>query len=234
MLGQKVSLVIPVFNESESIEILYKQITEVFSKFKKYIPEIIFINDGSTDETPIILKKLQNKDKKIIIINFQNNLGKTQALKMGFRKAEGQIIATIDSDLQDDPKNLPKLIKKLDEGYDLVVGWRKERKDPEFKKFISQVFNLTLQISSGLPLHDFNCGLKVIKKNVAKAIPLFGNSHRFIPVIAYKMGFKVGEEAITHRKRLYGKSKYGSSKFFTSIFDFVKVQFYSTKRPFKL
>lgn len=225
MSVQKISIVIPIFNEAKSIEILYQQIITRFKvSLKNYSPEIILINDGSEDETINVLNKLQLKDKKIKVINFKKNLGKTQALKLGFEKSTASIIATLDSDLQDDPNNIPKLLEKLDKGFDLVVGWRKYRKDPPLKIFVSKFFNFLLKSITQITIHDFNCGLKVMTKEVAKNLEFFGQSHRFIPLIAAKKGFKVGEVIITHRPRLYGKSKYDWTKFFISFFDLLKIQ----------
>ena len=225
MLVKKISLVIPVFNESESLEILYREILKVFKvHFKKYNLEIIFINDSSEDKTGLILNRLRTKDQRINLITFRKRMGKTQALRVGFQKAGGELVVTLDSDLQDDSNNIPKLLEKLEEGFDLVVGWRKHRKDPAAKIFISKAFNFLLRSISQMPVHDFNCGLKIMRKDVAKKIIFFGQSHRFIPLIAAKAGFKVGEVEVNHRQRLYGKSKYDWTKIFNSFFDFLKIQ----------
>lgn len=213
-----------MLNEAKSIRKLYEEIKQLFkSKLINYKYEIIFVNDGSTDETLKILDNLQREDKNIFVIDFKDNLGKTQALKAGFKKSTGRIIVTLDGDLQDDPKNIPTLIDKLNKGYDMVVGWRRKRKDSLIKIYLSLIFNSLLRVFSKIPFHDFNCGLKVMTKDVAKNLALFGDSHRFIALMAAKKKYRVTEVTINHRKRLYGKSKYGFSKIFSSFHDLYRI-----------
>lgn len=202
------SIVIPVKDEEQSLHILHKELKEVFDKLNKPY-EIIFIDDGSTDNSAETINDLQKENKNIELIKLRANFGKSLALDKGFQKAQGDVIITLDADLQDDPNEIPKLVKKLDEGYDLVNGWRKDRKDTSTKRVSSALFNKGTAFISGVKLHDFNCGLKVFKKDVAQNLYLRGELHRFIPVLAAKNKFKVAEIAVNHRNRKFGVSKYG-------------------------
>lgn len=222
-MKKTLSILIPVFNESESIEILYFEIKKILFSLNKYRSKIIFINDGSTDDSENIIEKLSRKDKQMKIINFEKNLGKTMALSEGFKMADGDFIITMDADLQDNPSNIPLLLNKIYNGYDLVTGWRKKRSDPKLKILSSRIFNFLIKNISGVKLHDFNCGLKIMKKEVAKSLNMEGDMHRFIPLLVAKQGFMVGEVEVIHRKRLYGKSKYGLQKVISSFFTFLKI-----------
>lgn len=202
------SVIIPARNESKSINILYKEIENVFDKILKPY-EIIFVDDGSEDESSQILETLSKKDSKVKVIRLRANLGKSEALSQGFGEAKGEIIVMIDADLQDDPKDIPILLNKLDEGYDLVSGWRKKRSDSFTKKLSSFLFNVGTSFLSRVKLHDFNCGLKVLRKEVAKDLYLHGELHRFIPVLASKRKFKVAEAIVNNRPRRFGTSNYG-------------------------
>ncbi len=202
------SIVIASKNESESLPTLYKELTSVLNSIGKEY-EIIFVDDGSTDKTYEVLEALAQKDKKIKIIKLRANFGKSFALDKGFQEAKGEIIIILDADLQDDPREIPNLLKKIDEGYDLVNGWRKDRKDTSTKKISSALFNKGTAFISGVKLHDFNCGLKAFKKEVAQNLYLRGELHRFIPVLAAKNKFKVTEIVVNHRNRKFGVSKYG-------------------------
>ncbi len=225
-MNKSISILIPVFNEQDSLEELLAQINQTLDKkLSEYKSEIIFINDGSTDDSLNVLKKLSKKDKKIKIASFRKNLGKAVALNYGFQKSTGDLIVTLDADLQDIPSNIPVLISKVSEGYDLVVGWRKERVNPKNKTLPSLIFNFIINKSSQIPLHDFNTGLKVMKKQVAKELSLYGELHRFIPVLAYERGFKVAEVPVTHNTRKFGKTKYGLSRMVRGFFDFLTVMF---------
>lgn len=204
----KFSIVIPIKNEDESINELHEELVAVFDALKQSY-EFVFIDDGSTDHSYQTLLKLQEKDKRINIIKLRANFGKSYALSQGFDKSQGEIIIILDADLQDDPNEIPKMLEKIDNGYDLVNGWRKKREDNSTKKISSSLFNAGTSFISGLHLHDFNCGLKVFKKEVAEELNLRGELHRFIPVLAFKNKFKVTEIAVNHRKRKYGISKYG-------------------------
>lgn len=202
------SIVIPVKDEAQSLPILHKQLREVFDNLGKPY-EIIFIDDGSTDNSVEAINDLKKENRNIQLIKLRANFGKSFALDKGFQKAQGEIIITIDSDLQDDPKEIPNLLKKIDEGYDLVNGWRKDRKDTSTKRISSALFNKGTALISGVKLHDFNCGLKVFNKDVVENLHLRGELHRFIPVLAAKNKFRVTEIAVNHRNRKFGISKYG-------------------------
>lgn len=202
------SIVIPVKDEAQSLPILHQQLKEVFDNLGKPY-EIIFIDDGSTDKSYDALQDLQSKDKKVRLIKLRANFGKSHALAIGFEQVQGDTIIILDADLQDNPADIPKLIAKLDEGYDLVSGWRKKRADTLTKRISSLLFNKGTSFISGVKLHDFNCGLKAFKKEVADELNLRGELHRFIPVLAAKNKFKVSEVIVDNRKRTYGKSKYG-------------------------
>lgn len=227
----KISLVIPVKDEAESLPFLQKEIDSVLAK-AAFDWEIIYINDGSTDNSLTVLKKLAGQNSKIRIISFPTNRGKSPALAAGFAQASGEIIATLDADLQDDPAELPKFLKKIYEGYDLVSGWRHQRRDTLTKRVSSWLFNRGTAFITGVKLHDFNCGLKVFRKTVADELFLYGELHRFIPILAAKKNFRVTELPINHRKRRFGKTKYGFERGWKGIIDLMTAVFltdYSTK-----
>ncbi len=205
----KISIVIPLYNEEESIVLLHTEILKTTENLL-YTFEYIYVNDGSTDKSLSILKKLKNDYNNISIINFKKNFGKSIALSTGFSEANGNMIITIDADLQDNPNEIPRFIKKINEGYDLVSGWKKDRKDPIVKLISSKIFNLTVSKLSKLKLNDFNCGYKIYKKEVIEHIKVYGELHRFLPVLAHEKGFKVGEIIVDHKKREFGESKYGN------------------------
>lgn len=217
-----ISIIIPLYNEEESIRLIYDEIKKDI-KDHKY--KILFIDDGSTDGSLTIIKEILEKDENINIYSFRKNLGKAEALTFGFQKAKGDIIVTLDADLQDKPSEIPKILEKLKEGWDVVCGWRKDRKDPWKKVMSSRIFNYLAGILCGFKLHDFNCGLKAYKKEAAKSLNLYGGMHRFIPLIVYKQGFSVTEVPVVHEKRKYGKSKYGFSKVVKDLPDMFTVFF---------
>ncbi|MFO7889555.1 MAG: glycosyltransferase family 2 protein [bacterium] len=226
------SLVIPVFNEHQSIRKLYSEICQA-SKDNAVDFEVIFVDDGSTDGTFKVIEDINSKDKRIKALKFRKNNGKATALAAGFVASKGDIIVTMDGDLQDDPAEIPSLLKKLNQGYDLVSGWKKKRKDPLSKRIPSLVYNKVTSILSGIPIHDFNCGLKIYRREVIEKLRLYGELHRFIPVLAKWEGFRIGEVRVHHRKREFGKTKYGFSRFFKGLFDFMTVIFLTKymKRP---
>jgi len=217
------SIVIPIYNEQESLLELYKQIQETLKD--EFLYEIIFVNDGSTDDSDIILKEMIKNDNSIRVINFFNNRGKSEALNLGFKNSKGSIVITIDGDLQDDPKEFINLIKSINDGSDMVTGWKKNRKDSVFKRFQSKIFNSILRFFTGLKIHDFNCGLKAYKLKVVKTLNIYGGLHRFIPALAKNNGFKVNEIIVNHRKRKFGESKYGASRIFHGFYDLITVLF---------
>ena len=198
------SFVIPVYNEAESLEILYSEITANLNG-RSY--EIIFIDDGSTDKSFAIMKELADQDKQVKVIKFRRNFRKAAALQAGFNAAEGDIIFTMDADLQDNPVEIPRFIEKLEEGYDLVTGWKKKRKDPLGKTLPSKLFNSVTSRTIGLKLHDYNCGFKAYRKEVVKELDIYGEMHRYIPALAHSKGFRVAEIVVDHRAREYREIK---------------------------
>ena len=221
----KISVVIPVYNEVDSIPRLYKELSDVLSNFDWY--EIFFIDDGSSDGSDKVIKKIIETNSKINLIQFHRNYGKSAALAEGFKYADGDYVITMDSDLQDDPREISNLIKELEKGYDLVSGWKKDRKDPLSKKLPSKLFNFITRLFTGVKIHDFNCGLKIYQKSVIKTLELYGGRHRYIPAMAGQKKFKVSEIIVNHRPRIHGKTKYGGSRLFHGLFDLISILFLS-------
>ena len=203
----KVSVIIPVFNEVESIKELYDQLKIGLEQFTPN--EIIFVDDGSSDGSVEAIKKISEFDDSVIFIQFHRNYGKSSALSEGFKYANGNYVVTMDADLQDDPSEIKNLINKLEEGYDLVSGWKKDRKDPLSKRLPPKLFNFVTRVVTGVRIHDFNCGLKIYKKAIVKTLELYGGRHRYIPAMAGQKKFKVTEIIVNHRPRIYGETKYG-------------------------
>lgn len=227
------SVVIPLMNEEESIFELYEQIDSNFKKLGKTY-EIIFIDDGSTDTSLQLLKDLAQKHNNIHIYSFRRNMGKAVALTYGFKKAEGIYVLTMDADLQDDPANVEKMLADLEnKNLDMVSGWRHERRDTGFKVVTSKFFNKFTSLLFGIKVHDLNCGLKLYRKEVVKELDLYGGMHRFIPVLAHELGFKIGETPITHHERKYGYSKYKPTKMLTDLPDMFTIFFLAkyNRRP---
>lgn len=219
------SVIIPIYNEKQSIPVLYNKVSLVLKKIKNPY-EIIFINDGSLDGSYDILNNIAKKDKHIKIIHFKRNFGQTAAMMAGIDFALGDIIIPMDGDLQNDPVDIPKLLKKLNEGFDVVSGWRKDRKDNTIKRNLpSRIANKLISIFSGVHLHDYGCSLKAYKKEVIKTIKLYGEMHRFIPIYAAWEGAKVAELPVKHHPRKYGKSKYGINRTFKVILDLIVIKF---------
>jgi glycosyltransferase involved in cell wall biosynthesis len=221
-----VSVVIPLFNEEESLPELHQEITAVFRQ-TGWTYEILFVDDGSRDGSLAILNGLAEKDPHVRVISFRRNFGKSAALATAFRAVSGDYVITMDADLQDDPKEIPDLIAKLEEGFDLVSGWKKKRYDPISKTMPSKLFNAVTGKLSGIRLHDFNCGLKAYRLDVVKEIPVYGELHRFLPVLAFKLGYRIGEIPVQHHARKYGKTKFGASRFVNGFFDLLTVLFIS-------
>ncbi|RJQ26159.1 glycosyltransferase [Candidatus Parcubacteria bacterium] len=227
------SIVIPVCNEKDSLRELTKKVQTRLSSFKKPY-EIIFIDDGSTDTSLDVLNDLKRHFENISVYSFRKNVGKTYALMLGFSKAKGEYIVTLDADLQDDPQSIKELFSKIKRGnYDLVTGWRKDRKDSFKKKILSSFSNKIISTLFDLKIHDLNSGIKIYKSSVAKDLKLYGGMHRFIPLIASEMGYKVGETEVLHLERRYGESKYKMTKFISDIPDLISVYFLTryTRRP---
>ena len=220
----EISLIIPVKDERESLKQLVKEINSACSSLNKTI-EIIFVDDGSIDGSFELLENLRKKDKKIKVFRLRRNFGKSAALMVGFNNALGEIQITLDGDLQDNPIEIPRFIQKLEQGYDVVSGWKKKRHDPLNKTVPSKIFNLFTAKLTKINIHDFNCGFKAYRKDVTKKLNLYGELYRFIPVLVGQMGYKVGEIAVRHRKRKYGKSKYGSVRIVRGLLDLITVLF---------
>ena len=218
-----ISIVIPVLNEKESLLDLYLEISDVITPYDDW--EIIFIDDGSSDGSKDEIEKIISKDPKVKLISFYRNFGKSAALSEGFKHSRGDIIITMDADLQDDPAEIPNLINKINEGYDLVSGWKKIRHDPWTKTFPSKIFNFVTRILTGVKIHDFNCGLKAYHNSVVKSIEIFGGRHRYIPALAGQKNFSVSEIAVNHRPRKFGITKYGGSRIFHGFFDLLTILF---------
>ena len=222
----KLSIVIPAYNEEESILELYKLINESLKK-KKLIYEIIFVDDGSNDSTWNKINKIVLKDKNVKALRFKKNYGKSDALDAGFKASKGEFILTMDADLQDDPNEIYKLFKLInDEKFDIVSGWKKKRNDPISKTIPSKFFNYVTRIFSGIKLNDFNCGIKIYKRDVIKSINLYGEMHRYIPLIAKWNGYEIiGEKIVNHNKRKFGKTKFGMERYVRGFLDLLSVSF---------
>jgi glycosyltransferase involved in cell wall biosynthesis len=221
-----ISVVIPVYNEEESIQELTEWIERVCAS-RRISYEIIFIDDGSSDSSWDKIIDMAMKDEFVRGFQFRRNYGKAAALFTGFSEAKGDIVITMDSDLQDSPDEIPELIKMIrEEGYDLVSGWKKKRFDPFIKRITSKFYNGTARLSSGIKLHDFNCGLKAYRLEVVKSIEIYGEMHRYIPMLAREAGFKkIGEKIVEHRSRKYGVTKYGLDRFIKGYLDLLTIGF---------
>ncbi|MGB3345694.1 MAG: glycosyltransferase family 2 protein [Candidatus Humimicrobiia bacterium] len=230
------SVVIPIYNEAKNVENLYEKLEEVLSKLDKSY-EVLLVDDGSTDGTIDKLAEIRKRNPKYKVIQFRRNYGQTAAISAGFDYATGDVIVTIDADLQNDPKDIPRILKKMEEGYDVVSGWRKERKDPFLTRIIpSKVANWLVSILAGIHLHDYGCTLKAYSKDVVKNVQLYGEMHRYIPALASWIGINVTEIPVSHHKRKFGKSKYGLSRTPRVILDLITLKFllsYST-RPIQI
>lgn len=221
--ARELSILIPLFNEEQSLRELYDKIRNALNRNQRF--EIIFVDDGSTDNSMRILHDLRHRDRRIKIIRFRRNYGKSAALSVGFNHAKGDIIITMDADLQDDPNEIPNLVNEIKKGFDLVSGWKKKRRDPITKTIPSKFFNFVVSKMTGIKLHDFNCGLKAYRKEVVKEIEIYGELHRYIPVLAHWRGFKIGEIVVQHYARKFGKTKYGLGRFWKGFLDLVTTLF---------
>jgi len=217
----KLSFVIPVLNEAESLEQLY---AEIVANTKAHDYEIIFIDDGSTDSGFGIMTALAENDDKVKVVRFRRNFGKAAALQTGFNLASGEVVFTLDADLQDDPAEIPNFLAKLDEGYDLVSGWKRKRHDPLHKTLPSKLFNYVTARTFGLKLKDYNCGFKAYRHPLEKELNIYGEMHRYIPALANALGYRVGELAVEHRPRRFGNSKYGLERYLRGFFDLLTVK----------
>ncbi len=223
-----ISVVVPLYNEAESLPELVAWIRRVATE-NKISYEIIFVDDGSTDESWSVIERLKDSNPEIRAISFMRNYGKSAALYCGFDMAEGEVVFTMDADLQDSPDEIPQMRRMiLEDGYDLVSGWKRKRHDPVGKRWPSKFFNLTARVMSGIKLHDFNCGLKAYRHKVVKSIEVYGEMHRYIPILAKHAGFKrIGEKVVEHHERKYGKSKFGLERMVKGYLDLISVSFMS-------
>ena len=224
-----ISVVVPLYNEEESLPELYAWIERVMHEHH-FTYEVIFVNDGSTDHSWQVIEELSRKSKEVKGIKFRRNYGKSPALFCGFKKAEGDVIITMDADLQDSPDEIPELYRMITEdGYDLVSGWKQKRYDPLSKTIPTKLFNATARAVSGIHnLHDFNCGLKAYRRKVVKSIEVYGEMHRYIPILAKEAGFRrIGEKVVCHRARKYGSSKFGMERMVKGYLDLITVSFLS-------
>ena len=232
----ELSVVIPIHNEAPALEELHRELTETLGAWGRSY-EIIVIDDGSTDQSFSILERLHALDPRLRIIRFRRNFGQTAAFAAGFAHARGRIIATSDGDLQNDPRDIPSMIKTLESGYDIVCGWRKNRKDAFLSRLLpSRIANRLISRATGVRLHDYGCSLKVYRAEIVKPIKLYGEMHRFIPAIASEQGVSIAEIVVNHRARAHGRSKYGISRIVRVILDLLTVKFllsYST-RPLQI
>jgi glycosyltransferase involved in cell wall biosynthesis len=235
-VSPKLSVVIPVYNEEGNLESLYRELKEVCSGVGRSY-EIIFVDDGSGDGSFLVLASLQKKDRMVKVLRLRKNFGQTAALSAGFDYARGEVIVSLDADLQNDPRDIPSLLAKIEEGYDIVNGWRRKRKDRFLtRRLPSSLANWLIARMTGIKLHDFGCTLKAFRSEVIKSIRLYGELHRFIPAIASNIGVRIAELPVNHRPRLRGKSKYSIFRFVKVILDMLTVRFlmsYST-RPLQI
>lgn len=219
------SVTIPIYNEAENLPQLYRELKTVLDKCA-HPYEIIFVNDGSTDESQSLMETMQADDDHVRVVEFRRNFGQTAAIMAGFDHAKGDIIVAMDGDLQNDPADIPRLIEKLDEGYDLCSGWRHQRKDPLFsKKIVSRMANRLISLLSRVHLHDYGCTLKAYRRQVIEDVRLYGEMHRFIPIYAHWQGAKIVELPVNHRPRVHGKSNYGLERAFKVVLDLIVIAF---------
>ena len=222
--SQMLSVVVPVFNEEQSLEILHQELSDVAAA-EHYDLELVFVDDGSTDGSWRVIKQLAEKDSRVRGIRFRRNFGKAAALSAGFAAARGELVMTLDADLQDDPHDIPNFLAELEPNYDIVSGWKRVRRDPWHKVIASRVFNWLVSKMTGVVLHDHNCGMKCYRREVFEEVRLYGELHRFVPVLAAARGFRVGELVVHHRRRLYGRSKYGLGRIVKGFLDLLTVRF---------
>jgi len=219
------SVVIPLFNEEENIPLLYDELNEVLPGLDLEY-EVIFIDDGSSDNSLQLLKELQAEDSRVVVVSFRKNFGQTAAMAAGFDYADGDVIITMDADLQNDPHDIPKLLEQIENGNDVVTGWRFDRKDPFINRRLPSIIaNKIISKTTGVNLHDYGCTLKAFKREVIKNVRLYGEMHRFIPAIASGMGIDFTEVKVNHRPRIFGSSKYGISRTIRVVLDLMTVKF---------
>lgn len=222
MADPDISIVIPFLDEEGSLKELHRRLTEVLGKLERSY-EILLVDDGSRDRSSVIADEIADGDGHVGVVHFRRNFGKAAALDAGFKRARGKIVFTMDADLQDDPEEIPNFLSKLDEGYDLVSGWKKKRHDPLAKTLPSRVFNFVVSRASGLKLDDFNCGFKAYRADAVQGLDLYGELHRYVPVLVHFRGFRVTQIAVQHHPRTTGSSKYGVERMMKGFFDLLTV-----------
>ena len=218
-----ISVVVPVHDEERSVALLYEEVAAALDPLGAW--EAVFVDDGSTDGTFAALTRLHAAHENVRVVRLRRNFGKAAALQAGFEEAQGDVVVTIDGDLQDDPAEIPRLLAKLEEGFDLVSGWKAKRRDPLTRRLPSRVFNWASGAVSGLRLHDLNCGLKAYRAEVLEGLRIYGELHRFVPVLAHYRGFRVAELPVNHRPRTYGRSRYGLERYLRGFLDLLTVTF---------
>lgn len=219
-----ISVVVPLLDEEQSLEALYQEISDALEAQGQPF-EVVFVDDGSTDGSLAVLHRLHDRTTNVVVVHLRRNFGKAAALQSGFLEAQGDVIVTIDADLQDDPAEIPQLLAKLDEGYDLVSGWKTRRNDPWTRRLFSRMFNWATAVVSGVRLHDVNCGLKAYRAEALQGMRIYGELHRFIPVLASYRGFRTAEIPVNHRARVHGSSRYGPERYLRGFFDLLSVTF---------
>jgi glycosyltransferase involved in cell wall biosynthesis len=219
-----ISVVVPLLNEEHSLEALYHEIADALDSQSQPF-EVVFVDDGSTDGSMDVLTRLNAETTNVVVVHLRRNFGKAAALQAGFLEARGDIVVTIDADLQDDPAEIPPLLAKLDEGFDLVSGWKTRRNDPLLRRLFSRLFNWATAVVSGVRLHDVNCGLKAYRAEVLQGMRIYGELHRFIPVLASYRGFRIAEIPVNHRARQHGSSRYGPERYLRGFLDLLSVTF---------
>lgn len=232
----ELSVLVPVLNEAGSVAELTSRVLAVAASMGRSV-ELIFVDDGSTDGTSERIRELHRADPRVRLVRLRRNFGKAAALTAGFDRARGRLIVTMDGDLQDDPDEIPRLVAALEEGdYDLISGWKKQRRDPPSKRYPSLLFNAVTRKLAGVELHDFNCGFKIYRREVLEQVSIYGELHRYIPVLASRRGFKVGELDVRHHPRKHGQSKYGWDRFHKGLLDLITVLFLTgyLRRPLHL
>jgi glycosyltransferase involved in cell wall biosynthesis len=220
-----ISVVVPVCDEEQSLAALHGELGAVFAGLARGPVEFIFVDDGSRDRTWSVLVGLSESDPRVSAIRFRRNFGKAAALTAAFQAARGELVFTMDGDLQDDPAEIPRFLEQLELGYDVLSGWKRTRHDPWHKVYPSRVFNWLVSWLTGCRLHDHNCGFKLYRREVLREVGIYGELHRFIPVLAHARGFRVGEVEVRHRRRRHGASKYGVARFIKGFLDLVTVRF---------
>jgi len=219
-----VSVVVPLLNEEATLEELYRQLASALEPLTDEW-EVVFVDDGSTDDSYRELVRLHAAHLNVRVVRLRRNFGKAAALSAGIEVARGDVVVTMDADLQDDPAEIPKLLAKLDDGYDVVSGWKSDRQDPFVRRFVSRIYNGATRVATGVKLHDMNCGLKAYRAEVFEHVRLYGERHRFVPVLAHHVGFSVTELPVNHRPRLNGRSRFGIERYLRSPFDLLTIVF---------